>query len=104
VGFDGPIVKVLQQVQSRWSDCDPETRDTDGFLVVAQIVAVANTFVALISQRFWRSEIDMDEAATQMMGDADGVFARRVLSALLNLVDNRDLRHELAVSGAVASQ
>jgi PAS domain S-box-containing protein len=104
VEFDGPVVQVLQQVQSRWSDCDLETRDTDDVLVVAQIVAVANAFVALISQRSWRSEIDMDEAATQMMGDADTVFARRVLSALLNLVDNRDLRQELSNSEVVAPQ
>jgi len=104
VEFDGPVVKVLKQVQARWSDCDPETRDTDDVLVVAQIVAVANAFVALISQRSWRSEIDMDEAATQMMSDADIVFARRVLSALLNLVDNRDLRQELGTAEVVALQ
>ncbi|NKB20490.1 MAG: PAS domain-containing protein [Alphaproteobacteria bacterium] len=104
VEFDGPVVKVLQQVQCRWSDCDPDTRDSDEVLAVAQIVAVANAFVALISQRSWRSEIDMDKAAAQMMGDADTVFARRVLSALLNLVDNRNLRHELSISEAAAPQ
>ncbi len=98
VEFDGPVISVLQQVQRRWADCDPATHDEDEVLVIAQVVAVANAFVALISQRFWRSEIDMDEAAAQMMVDADTVFARRVLSALLNLVDNRDLREELSVS------
>ncbi len=101
VEFDGPVVAVLQQVQRRWGDCNPDTRDTDDVLILAQIVAVANAFVALISQRSWRAEIDMDEAAAQMMADADTVFVRRVLSALLNLVDNRDLREELTIESNV---
>jgi PAS domain S-box-containing protein len=92
VEFDGPVVQTLRQIHERWDGTgSPLGLTKDEILMTAQIVAVANTFVALTSERSWRSGTDNENAAGELMNEAGGAFARRVVSALINLVDNRGL-------------
>ena len=91
IDFDGPVVETLRQIQERSDGSgSPRGLSGDDILITAQIVSVANAFVALISPRSWRDGIDSESAAGRLMEEAGGAFARRVLSALMNLVDNRD--------------
>lgn len=92
VEFDGPVVQTLRQIHERWDGSGtPLGLAGDDILITAQIVAVANAFVALTSERSWRAETDREKAAGELMKEAGGAFTRRVISALINLVDNRDL-------------
>ena len=68
-------------------------------LLPARIVAVANAFVAMVSPRAWRPGLDVDTAATQLLKDAGGKFDRRVVVALINLLDNRGARRRWAHYG-----
>lgn len=91
VEFDGPVVATLRQIHERWDGRGtPRGLSGDGILITAQIVAVANAFVALTSDRSWRAGTDGASAAGTLMEEAGGAFARRVVSALINIVDNRD--------------
>jgi HD-GYP domain-containing protein (c-di-GMP phosphodiesterase class II) len=93
VEFDGPVVATLRQIQERWDGSGgPHGLAGEEILVTAQIVAAANAFVALTSPRAWREGMDGAAAAGRLMEDAGKAFARRIVSALMNLVDNRDLR------------
>lgn len=91
VEFDGPVVETLRQIQERWDGSGgPLGLSGDDVLVTAQIVSVANAFVALTSPRAWRDGVDADAAVGRLMKEAGTTYPRRVVSALMNLVDNRD--------------
>ena len=92
IEFDGPVVRTLRQVHERWDGAGtPLGLAGEDIFITAQIVAVANVFVALTSERAWRAGIDGEDAAGKLMQEAGGAFTRRVISALINLVDNREL-------------
>ena len=92
IEFDSPVVQTLRQIHERWDGAGtPLGLAGEDILITAQIVAVANVFVALTSERAWRAGTDGENAAGKLMQEAGGAFTRRVISALINLVDNRDL-------------
>jgi len=105
VEFDGPVVETLRQIHERWDGAGgPNGISGDDIMVTAQIVAAANAFVALTSPRAWREGMDGATAAGRLMEDSGSAFARRVVSALMNLVDNRDIQSRLqppAVGAAI---
>jgi PAS domain S-box-containing protein len=105
VEFDGPVVETLRQIQERWDGSGgPLGLVGDHILVTAQIVSVANAFVALTSARAWRGGSDEADAVGRLMDEAGSAYPRKVVSALMNLVDNRDLRATGgAALGAAAS-
>jgi HD-GYP domain-containing protein (c-di-GMP phosphodiesterase class II) len=91
VEFDGPVVRTLRQIHERWDGSGtPLGLSGDDILITAQIVAAANAFVALTSERAWRSGTDGENAAGELMKEAGRAFTRRVVSALINIVDNRE--------------
>ena len=95
VEFDGPVVDTLRQVQrilqpGAGTDEAGEAV-SDDVSIAAQIVMAANAFVALTSDRAWRIGIDESDAAGRLMAESEGRYPRRVVSALLNLVDNKGL-------------
>jgi len=77
IEFDGPVVETLRQSLAK----NPE-------LVSAQIIAVANDFVAMISPRAWRGGMKMEEAMTEIMKHAGTRYERAVVAALVNYLDN----------------
>jgi len=100
IEFDGPVVETLRQIGERWDGGGPTARAGDDILITAQIVAVANAFVALTSSRAWRPGIAPAEAVGELLKDSGGAYARRVISALANLVDNRGLAAPPPAPGA----
>lgn len=105
VEFDGPVVDTLREVQ-RILQPEGATEGktdvvSDDVSTAAQIVMAANVFIALTSDRAWRTGIDEADAAGRLMADSDGRYPRRVVSALLNLVDNKGLA--FGVEGAAPS-
>ncbi len=90
VEFDGPVVATLRQLQERWDGTGgPRGVAGEDILVTARIVAVANAFVAMVSDRAFRAGIGLDAAAARLMAEAGHAFDRRVVAALVNHLDNR---------------
>ena len=98
VDFDGPVAEMIRQVQERWDGGGrPKGLAGEGIMVGARIIAAANAFVAMVSQRAYRHRpASFDEALNMLFGDAGAAYDRRVVSALMNTVDNRGARDSWA--------
>lgn len=103
IEFDGPVVETLRQIQERWDGTGrPRGLAGQEILVTAQIVSVANAFVALTSARAWREGADAEDAVGKLMEEAGAAYPRKIVSALMNLVDNRDLKSAGVAAAGVA--
>lgn len=95
IEFVGPVVETLRQLQERWDGSGtPAGAKGEQILLTARIVAVANAFIAMTSDRAFRRGLDADEAAQRLMAEAGRAFDRRVVAALVNRLDNRGGRAE----------
>lgn len=84
VNFDGPVVETLRQLQARFDGKgNPEDIAGDSFLATAQIVSVANAYIALISDRAHRKALPVSDAHEQIWGQAGTVWGRPVVAALV---------------------
>lgn len=89
IEFDGPVVATLRELQERWDGSGwPRGLAGEGILATARIVAVANAFVAMVSDRAFRPGIALDDAASRLMIEAGHAFDRRVVAALVSHLDN----------------
>jgi HD-GYP domain-containing protein (c-di-GMP phosphodiesterase class II) len=89
------VVETLRQLQERWDGSGtPAGAKGEQILLTARIVAVANAFIAMTSDRAFRRGLDADEAAQRLMAEAGRAFDRRVVAALVNRLDNRGGRAE----------
>ena len=61
----------------------------DDILKTAQICAVANTFVGLVSPRSYREGMDFTKAVDILQGDVDHQFSRGVVAALVSHLENK---------------
>jgi HD-GYP domain-containing protein (c-di-GMP phosphodiesterase class II) len=97
VDFDGPVVKTLRQVQAHWdgSGHPPGLKGAD-ILVTARIVAVANAFVALTSERAYRHGVDLDAAIETLLAEVGKAHDRKVVAALISFLDNHGGRERWA--------
>lgn len=90
VNFEGPVVETLRQLQENWDGTgSPSGLKGEEILLTARIVAVANAFVAMISPRAWRAAVSIDEASGFLLAQIGKAFERRVVAALVNVLDNR---------------
>lgn len=98
VDFDGPVAEMIRQVQERWDGSGrPKGLAGEHIMVGARIIAAANAFVAMVSQRAYRHRpASFDEALNMLFGDSGAAYDRRVVSALMNAVDNRGAREAWA--------
>ena len=96
VDFDGPVSEMIRQVQERWDGSGrPKGLAGEDIMMGARIVAAANAFVAMVSQRAYRHRpASFDEALNMLLGDSGIAYDRRVVSALMNVVDNRGARED----------
>ncbi|QIK38449.1 PAS domain S-box protein [Caldichromatium japonicum] len=97
IEFDGPVIETLEQV-NEWADGSGRPKGLKGeqILPSAQVVALANDFVALISPRAFREAKGLDEAVSLLMQEIGRRFERRYVLALLNQLDNRGGRERWA--------
>jgi HD-GYP domain-containing protein (c-di-GMP phosphodiesterase class II) len=96
IEFDGPVVDTLRQAQERWDGTGPLGLAGETILPTARIIAVANTLVALTSARAHRAGMKPDEAVAMIQADAGKAYDRRVVAALVNWLENRGGRAQLA--------
>ena len=100
IEFDGPVAETMRQLQENFDGSGhPRRLAGDAILLPARIVAVANAFVAMVSPRAWRPGLDVEAASAQLLKDAGSKFDRRVVVALINLLDNRGARRRWAHYG-----
>ena len=99
IEFDGPVVDTLRQAQERWDGSGPKGLKGEDALVTARIIAVANAFVGMVSDRAFRRALSIDQAIENLFKDAGKGFDRRVVAALVNYLDNRDGRAALEEAG-----
>ena len=87
---------MIRQVQERWDGSGrPKGLAGEDIMMGARIVAAANAFVAMVSQRAYRHRpASFDEALNMLLGDSGIAYDRRVVSALMNVVDNRGARED----------
>lgn len=96
IEFGGPVVETLRQAQERWDGTGPNRLAGEAILMPARIIAVANAFVAMTSPRAHRPGAGLDEAMAQVQVSAGKTVDRRVVAALVNLVENRGGRTRFA--------
>ncbi|MBL8701537.1 MAG: PAS domain-containing protein [Alphaproteobacteria bacterium] len=89
IEFGGPVVETLRQAQERWDGAGPRRLEGEAILMPARIVAAANAFVAMVSARAHRPGVDIDAALATLMAEAARAFDRRVVAALVNVIENR---------------
>ncbi|MGH6894612.1 MAG: HD domain-containing phosphohydrolase [Dongiaceae bacterium] len=103
IEFDGPVEDTLRQAQERWDGGGmPLGIKGEDILITARIIAVANALVGMISDRAFRQGMSMDAAIEILFKEASHAYDRKVVAALVNYLDNRDGRAQLADSAAVA--
>lgn len=88
IGFEGPVVETLRQLQERFDGSGrPEGVSGSDFLVTAQIVSLANAYVALISDRAHRAALPSEEAQAQLWDQAGKGWDRPVVAALVQAAE-----------------
>jgi PAS domain-containing protein len=88
IGFDGPVVETLRQLQERYDGTGrPAAVVGEDFLVTAQIVSLANAYIALISDRAHRAALPREEAQEQLWEQAGTAWSRPVVAALVQAAD-----------------
>ncbi|MCF8466656.1 MAG: PAS domain-containing protein [Sneathiella sp.] len=90
VDFDLPVATTLRQLQENW-DGSGQPQGLVGIEIneAARIIAVANAFVGMVSPRAYRSALSFSAAVKHLLEDADIRFDRKMVSALINYLENR---------------
>ena len=89
VEFDGPVVATIRQAQERWAGDGPQGVAGEDIEISARILAVANTFVGMVSARAYRDPLTFERACSILQENTGSAFDRRPVSALVNILDNR---------------
>lgn len=103
VEFDGPVVRALRDAPEKWDGTGPRGLKAGEIPIVAQIVAIANVFVAAAMPRAYRAGASVDRAMAEVQAELGKAFDRRVVSALAQFVDNRGGRALFEPAPAAAS-
>jgi HD-GYP domain-containing protein (c-di-GMP phosphodiesterase class II) len=103
IEFDGPVVDTLRQAQERWDGSgQPHGLKGEDIIITARIIGVANALVGMISDRAFRQGMSVDTAIEILFKEAGKAYDRKVVAALVNYLDNRDGRSQLADAKTVA--
>ena len=90
IEFEGPVSETLRQMQAHWDGTGkPNGLAGEDILLSARIVSVANAFVGMTSARAHRDGMEMRKAVQILMGDADKIYDRRPVVALMNYLENK---------------
>ncbi len=90
VNFDLPITTTLRQLQENFDGSgQPNGLKGTEITEAARIIAVANAFVGMVSPRAYRSALGFSAAVKNLLEDADIRYDRRMVSALINFLENR---------------
>jgi len=91
IEFEGPVAETLRQIQAHWDGTgQPKDLAGENILLSARIVSVANAFVGMTSARAHRHGMSMKKAIQILMADADKIYDRRPVVALMNFLENKN--------------
>ncbi len=97
ISFDGPVLETLRQISERVDGSGrPLGLRGDQILPSAQAVALANTFVALVSPRAFRDGKSIEEAEAILLEEIGRRFDKRAVLSLLNYLSNKGGREAWA--------
>lgn len=90
IEFEGPVSETLRQMQAHWDGTGkPKGLAGEEILPSARIVSVSNAFVGMTSARAHRDGMDMRKAMQILMDEADKIYDRRPVVALMNYLENK---------------
>lgn len=89
IHFDGPVYETLCQWQEKWDGSGSMKLKAENILISARILAVANTFIGMISPRSWRTAMSREDAIQFLMNNCATLFDRRVVVALVHFLENK---------------
>ncbi|MBF0095194.1 MAG: PAS domain-containing protein [Alphaproteobacteria bacterium] len=90
VDFDGPVVETIREIGEFWDGTGPLQIQGENILITSRIVAVANTFVGMVSPRAWRDPLTFDKVSEILFSQTGKKYDRRAVLALMNVLENRD--------------
>ena len=97
IEFEGPVVETLRQMLEFWDGSGmPRGLAGDDILRSSRVVAVTNAFVGLVSARSYREGMEFDAAVDILLEESGRQFDRKVVSALMNHLDNKGGREKWA--------
>ena len=97
VDFDGAVAETIAQVHENVDGSGrPSGLKGDAILLSARIVAVGDSFAAMISPRVYRPALGIDAAERQLSALSGVRFDRKVIAALLNYLENHGGRENWA--------
>ena len=89
VAFGGPVVETMRQLLEHIDGSGrPKGLTGNEILKTAQVCAVANAFVGMVSRRAYRQGMDFDKAIDILLDEAGHRYDRGVVVALINYLDN----------------
>jgi len=89
VTFEGPVVETIRQLGETWNGGGPLGLKEEEILVTARILAVANTFVGMVTPRAYRAAMPFQKTADILMEDTGVKLDRKAVTALVNFLENR---------------
>ncbi|MDX1737175.1 MAG: HD domain-containing phosphohydrolase [Alphaproteobacteria bacterium] len=97
IDFDGPVRDTMRQLLEHEDGSGyPDGLTGEQILQSAKVAAVANVFVGMVSARAWRSGMDFDKASRILFEESGSKYDRAVVSALINILNNRNGREKWA--------
>ena len=78
----------------------PEGLKGESIPLLARVISVADAFDAMLSDRVYRSKLNLEEARQQLINGAGTQFDSRVVSVFIELIDK--LGYEGLLSGMAA--
>ncbi len=90
VPFDGPVVEAIRQAGERWDGRGPLGIQGEDILKPARVVTTAAAFMTMVSADARRDAFTFDAAAQELLGNAGTRFDRRPVTALINILHNRE--------------
>jgi HD-GYP domain-containing protein (c-di-GMP phosphodiesterase class II) len=89
VTFEGPVVETIRQLGETWDGGGPLGLKEEEIQVTARILAVANTFVGMVTPRAYRAAMPFQKVADILMEDTGIRYDRKAVTALVNFLENR---------------
>jgi response regulator RpfG family c-di-GMP phosphodiesterase len=88
IDFEGPVVDTIRDSSEHYDGSGGEGLSGEAIILTARVVAVANAFVDLCSPREGGTGLSLEAATARLLADSGSLYDRRVVSALLNHVEN----------------
>ena len=89
VDFEGPVVDTIRQSREHVDGTGPQGLAGDAILLPARIVAVAQAFVDRVSPSANGDGESFEAASNALLQQSGTVYDRKVVTALLNYIENR---------------